>query len=313
MSHLMTERIEWLDNAKALGIFLVFWGHLAETAFYWSAQETTSYWALMQCKIIFSFHMPLFFILSGFFAKKIIKKKSSYCFHKLKKRLFPFYIFNIVLMALWILRDLFSLGGLDPIFYKSALIGYLYGLPLFNWVTWFIACLLVVELIHLLPTRNFSGINILIVSLFFYIAGWLINDNIDFIASTLHIKKFTWFIFEAITAYSFYLIGFYLKETAIFRPNIPKHINALAVLICFTLLTTTFDLNQGPFEAKKLPYVVMAGASHGNKILFPITALCGSLTTIFLAQLMPSTKLVRLVGRNTMMLLGIHHVCQEIQ
>ena len=60
-------RIEWVDTVKAIGMFLVFYGHYVEQLFLLEGENGM---AMMQYKFIYSFHMPLFFMLSGFFAKR---------------------------------------------------------------------------------------------------------------------------------------------------------------------------------------------------------------------------------------------------
>ena len=55
----MTKRIEYVDNAKAVGILLMIIGHC----------ETISEIPYIK-QLIYSFHMPLFFILSGMFIKE---------------------------------------------------------------------------------------------------------------------------------------------------------------------------------------------------------------------------------------------------
>ena len=55
----MQERMIWLDNLKAYGIILVIIGHsIVITA----ANDSTG----MLMKLIYSFHMPLFFFISGY-------------------------------------------------------------------------------------------------------------------------------------------------------------------------------------------------------------------------------------------------------
>lgn len=53
----VVKRIEFVDIAKALAIFLVVFGHMIPPG----TPEKT---------MVYSFHMPLFFLLSGFFMKK---------------------------------------------------------------------------------------------------------------------------------------------------------------------------------------------------------------------------------------------------
>ena len=58
MENRISKRIEWIDIAKAIGIYLMIFNHNND----------------MPCKhiqfVIASFHMPLFFLLSGFTLKK---------------------------------------------------------------------------------------------------------------------------------------------------------------------------------------------------------------------------------------------------
>lgn len=46
------KRINYIDIAKGIALFLVIWGHLIP-------------YTTITFRVIFSFHMPLFFILSG--------------------------------------------------------------------------------------------------------------------------------------------------------------------------------------------------------------------------------------------------------
>ncbi|WP_043367549.1 acyltransferase family protein, partial [Cupriavidus sp. WS] len=56
----------WVDNAKGIGIILVVYGHVARglhSAGIWS--DATSFSFLDSA--VYSFHMPLFFFLSGLY------------------------------------------------------------------------------------------------------------------------------------------------------------------------------------------------------------------------------------------------------
>ena len=53
----MKKRLEWIDLAKGIGIILMIIGHMP------SIPSAVHNW-------IFSFHMPLFFFLSGYMFKK---------------------------------------------------------------------------------------------------------------------------------------------------------------------------------------------------------------------------------------------------
>lgn len=63
-----SRRLIWADMLKCFAIFLVLWGH--------SIQHLTpsGFMDNPVFRLIYSFHMPLFMIISGYFASGIIKK-----------------------------------------------------------------------------------------------------------------------------------------------------------------------------------------------------------------------------------------------
>jgi fucose 4-O-acetylase-like acetyltransferase len=88
-----THRIEFIDFLKGFGIFCVLWGHsihhLAGVVDFW---ENTVY------KFIYSFHMPLFFIISGFFFNSSLKLNfSDFLRKKALQLLLPWFIWCILL------------------------------------------------------------------------------------------------------------------------------------------------------------------------------------------------------------------------
>lgn len=77
-----TNRIDWMDTAKGIGIFLVVWGH-----FY--ASDTLKI-------VIYGFHMPLFFFLSGYLYKERAMSFLAFVKKKSKQLLLPFLMFQAV-------------------------------------------------------------------------------------------------------------------------------------------------------------------------------------------------------------------------
>ena len=86
-------RVGWIDCLKALGIYLVILGHTLKDSY-------LSVW-------IYSFHMPLFFILSGYLigAKSNISDKKEYLKRKSKSLLLPFIVFRVLLVTYWLLIE----------------------------------------------------------------------------------------------------------------------------------------------------------------------------------------------------------------
>lgn len=59
-----TDRVLYLDLLKCFAIFLVIWGHSIQYF------KSTAYFDEPIYRIIYSFHMPLFMALSGYFSEK---------------------------------------------------------------------------------------------------------------------------------------------------------------------------------------------------------------------------------------------------
>lgn len=83
MSKILEQRIDYIDNTKAVAIFLVIVGHC-----YWISSIP------YLNKVIYSFHMPLFFILSGFFVKSLSFKEAVV---KYSKAYLPPYLMTVIL------------------------------------------------------------------------------------------------------------------------------------------------------------------------------------------------------------------------
>ena len=85
------KRIDYLDTVKAVGIFLVFFGHIAGDLWPFGIKK-----AFLPWKFIYSFHMPLFFFLSGIFAKPAQRKITDTLKLKAQTRLLPVLFFGCI-------------------------------------------------------------------------------------------------------------------------------------------------------------------------------------------------------------------------
>lgn len=81
-------RIPWIDFAKGIAIYLVVLGHIIQYIFPENA---------LLFKIIYSFHMPLFFVLSGFtFTKNTEQSYSAFVKNKIKSLGMPYLLFLLI-------------------------------------------------------------------------------------------------------------------------------------------------------------------------------------------------------------------------
>jgi uncharacterized membrane protein YcfT len=72
----MPKRDLWVDYAKAIGIILVVYGHVAHGLFKAGIWEGDTFYHLVD-SVIYTFHMPLFFSLSGLFFKTTLLKEGK--------------------------------------------------------------------------------------------------------------------------------------------------------------------------------------------------------------------------------------------
>lgn len=81
MKEIKVDRIEYVDVAKGIGAFLVILGHVTENGLFQA--------------IIYAFHMPLFFVLSGItFRLKDGESILKFLNNKFKNILIPYLIFS---------------------------------------------------------------------------------------------------------------------------------------------------------------------------------------------------------------------------
>ena len=106
------KRYAWIDCMKGIGILLVVLGHIYKDNY-------MGQW-------IYSFHMPLFFILSGYlmFNKTVDWKYGGACYlvKKTKHLLWPFILFRVLLVIYWLMiESKFRELDLGPIWFLLVL------------------------------------------------------------------------------------------------------------------------------------------------------------------------------------------------
>ncbi len=307
------ERVNFIDTAKAIGIFLVFYGHLVER-FAGLGSEI----AFMQYKFIYSFHMPFFFIIAGFFFRRRYASKTKEIQLLFLKRMLPVLLFGVMTIPIWILYNYLVWGTIDFSVISEKIIPYLKGHPELNQITWFLICLFLVEVLalFLLPKIKTTFLGILTASAFLAIGLYLTND-FKLTESLLGVYKNTWFGHEALIAFGLYSLGFFTFDYLRFllQKNLVFRIVLALAFLGITLLT--YNLNT--------PYVtfvvLMKKSWHGYPLWFLITAISGTLMLLFCASLIPQNKPMDFVGKSTLILLGLNglfhefvnlHICTKI-
>lgn len=309
-----SSRVLFVDIARIYGIALVYYGHIIE-----SYMKAGSSVAAMHYKFVYSFHMPLFFILSGYIANEQLANTefSLYLKRKVASRLVPYLFLSILLILPTFWTTDFTVGLELPTvegYVKGIAATVLAGFPYFNIPTWFLICLFVVEMMHYVSSRFLiSDSRIILIAFGYYVIGSILAWNAGFLRPTnilsQHGKIFPYFmILEAFTGYSLYLVGVYLRRKNFLAGKMPIITCLLGAFACLVLLYFSYDLNKGMFIIPFYDAVILVASSHGNPILFPLTAALGSVLIMVLAKLTTENKVLLFLGSNTLVIFGLNGV-----
>ncbi|MGP1371255.1 MAG: acyltransferase family protein [Almyronema sp.] len=93
----VSKRNAWVDYAKGIGIFLVVVGHTLRGLIS-DHILSDSVWASTLDRWIYAFHMPLFFLITGFFIQRSVSNRSFNHFfvNKLKTIAYPYFVWSIL-------------------------------------------------------------------------------------------------------------------------------------------------------------------------------------------------------------------------
>lgn len=105
----MRHRDYYFDNAKFILIFFVVFGHLLRTFI----EDNEMIYNLY--KVIYTFHMPAFILVSGFFARGFNKK--GYVLKIARKLILPYFIFQLIYSVFYYFlynKSTFTMDPLNP-------------------------------------------------------------------------------------------------------------------------------------------------------------------------------------------------------
>ncbi len=109
----MGARTDWVDYAKAVGIVLVVYGHVARGVFNAGIKIPGGMYQLFD-GIIYSFHMPLFFFLSGLFFHRSFSKRGGgkFILNKIDVIAYPYFLWSIIQGAVEVVFANYTNGSL---------------------------------------------------------------------------------------------------------------------------------------------------------------------------------------------------------
>lgn len=274
-------RIEYLDIARGIAIILMVVGHVIGKG--WKRD------------LIFSFHMPLFIIVSGMFFKE--KSFKDFIVNTIKKLIIP-YVLAVLIV------DVVKFGFFEKNNFIDVIVDYFKQIALsYSYlkmnttinpigVLWFIPFLAIVRLCFYILKKISKEDDILLgVECLF----------LSYIGYILAIKKI-WLPFSfdiALACLVFYFIGYALMKFEL----VNKIINNKKIIIIF-LITWLITIKFGSIEIaiRKFP----------NGLFTYIGAFCGSMVVMKISMIINNKfnfigKILGWFGKNSMYVLICHH------
>ena len=284
MQKLRTDRIEWLDLAKGFAIFLIIFGHCME----WYSSDRGGVYQLLP--IIYSFHVPLFFFVSGFlFSVDKYKNFWKFLLKIAKTILLPYLTFAIILTSSDAVR-FYILHSQDNI----SIIGDIKGNLLqqhFNNL-WFLATLFFVQIISYFICKIKKEKIIFVFIAVFIVASYLYELFID--------KLLYWCIDEVLFTIPLFLFGFLLRKLNFYDNILKIKFLPLFLIISFTANYLNLYLN------KDLKFVNMCKGYFGNVFLFYISALFAILSVLAVCKKIGRISPINYMGKNSLIYYGLH-------
>ena len=272
-------RDNWIDWAKAIGIFLVVWGHIPLN------NESS-----MVTAFIYSFHMPLFFFISGYLFKIIpsFKQETQKGF---KALIIPYLIYQLLIYPYWLTKELITSDSGFQVYnlIVSPVIQSLLANPI-NGATWFVVCLFFMKLTANLILRRKQALLYIAISCTFAISlYWYLNSQ-----NLLRVNVTDRFL----SLLLFFFLGYICKQKNMitYMINKPK-------TNCMLLLTSviiTLIINSISYQVSCTSFYDIA--------MFYTVGISGSLMVISIGIFLNHVKshIIYQLSIGTLVILGTH-------
>lgn len=277
------DRIEWIDIAKGIGILFVIFAHIQSTS-----QALVNY--------IYSFHMPLFFFISGYlFSDKKYKTIKDFAKKKARTLLIPYFIFSILSYLYWTFIQIRMGDDIKHPDLFRAFIGIFYSDPnhhfmSYNVALWFLTCLFSTEILFFFVKRKIENKHHLLISL-------VIFSIIGYLSSLFEPFRLPWGMDVALSAIVFYGIG-YLFKNADKTYNLLQKIPKIPVIL--------LSLPIGWILGQMNQEIDMASNYFRNYFLFYFGAFFGIFGWISVSYLIKESFILSYLGKNSLIIFGLH-------
>ncbi|MFD1064579.1 acyltransferase family protein [Oceanobacillus locisalsi] len=243
------ERNAFFDNAKVFLIFLVVFGHLIQP-FISDSKSTEAIYIW-----IYTFHMPAFILLAGFFAKGSGNKK--YIWNLMKKLIIPYFIFQTLYTIYY-----FFIGKADwqtGVFYPQ-------------WSLWFLFSLFSWHILLVLFKKIPAGWSITLSIFIGIIVGYFGEIGHSFSLS----RTFVFF--------PFFLIGYWLTVNQVMLVKTRKvKLASIAVMVTMFALIYVFPVIDTGWLLASKSYSSLGVESFGGLVRLFVYVIAAVMTVSILA------------------------------
>lgn len=283
-------RFNHIDVAKGISILLVVLGHMLANGM---AIKT----------VIYSFHMPLFFILSGVFASTFEKYDfMPYLKKNIKTLLVPYIITFVVCFIItaiipeWrtnidLLHIAYGLYDCHATFFRA---GYL----------WFLVALFEAKIIFYFYHKFIISKNNKMATVLSLIILFFVGLFISKVTSKIPMAEALPFGIErGILAAAFYSFGYLIKDD-IKNIELKKNPSAILLVLFCGILTIVCSLINGKTR--------MSGKNYSNEFLFAICGIMGTIAVVGISKLFQNSKFLLFCGKNSLYIYLVHYIFKEV-
>lgn len=272
--------ILWVDIAKGLGLVLVFWGHILYGG---------SGIASRINHLIYSFHMPMYFILSGYVLRPDDKSPQEYARLKFTRILLPALLFYIATMPIYFTKILHD--GQYSLYDVVMTVFYVRGECAYNDPIWFFISMYTVLLSSkIIRLASMNATSKLKFSFAVFIIAVMLHHY--------HIRWFSLFgLDKALLGLGFYSFGAYMRTAGF----IPEKIN---IPICVLLFIGWFGFGY-ILNPKISMYAFVSG---GNMIYFILSGCMGSLLFFKIASKLTMIPAAYRLAKSTTIVVCSHYI-----
>lgn len=282
------DRITWIDVVKFFGIFAIYLGHFANAA-------GKSY------AFVFTYHVPLFFFVSGCMENfNVEKNMGKYVCKKLKTIMIPFWMFSILSIIIRVILEDLVLADIKEMFVligKGAIRNSFFAAAL-----WFLPCLFVMEIFFYLIKQLKKRYLIFAVCLMVYMISCVIIPRFSERPSWIYNidSAFYYIIYYAIGFIIFPFIVEFFKLNTIIK----KYVFILSGIVSFIYSVMLFE-GKNIFEPLSSFLII----THFVPVFSALMVIC---FFFVLSRLCENVHVFNEIGKNTLYLCGSEWIIKKI-